>query len=117
MRSPSARILINTVDIYAATSAPDADGGPQWTYPSVPTSAGVRCSVQYRGIALDSEDTKRLTQVAEYHIIFGSDPGLSPRDKVIQTDISPTRTLFVEANPPSEAGRGAAWVVRCVERR
>jgi hypothetical protein len=116
MRKPSARILTNRCDIYRNTSAQDADGGPQFTYPAVPSLAGQACSVQYRDTGLDEQTFGRLTVVNIYHIIFAIDPKLKPRDRVVWTDPSPNRTLFVESNPPSEAGRRAAFVVRAVER-
>ncbi len=116
MRSPSSRILINRVDVYRNISAQDAAGGPQFTYPAAPSLLGLACSVQYRDTGLDEQTFGRLTVVNIYHIIFAIDPKLKPRDKVVWRDADPVRTLFVESNPPSEAGRRAAFVVRAVER-
>jgi len=48
--------------------------------------------------------------------MFGFNPKLKPRDKVVWTDPDPDRVLYVQSNPPSEAGRDAAFVVRCVEK-
>jgi hypothetical protein len=114
--SPSGMILVNTVNIYRNTSAQDADGGPQFTYPAAPSLAGQSCSVQYQDTGVDEQTFGRLTVVNIYHVMFRFDPKLKPRDRIVWTDPSPARTLFVESNPPSEAGRRSAFVVRAVER-
>lgn len=116
MRSPSARVLRNTADLYLAIEGQDASGGVTYTYPGVPTQSSVRCSVQYTDTGLDPERLERLTVVNIYHVMFATDYKLGPRDKIVWRDTQPNRTLFVESSPPSEAGRGGTFVVRAVEK-
>ena len=116
MRSPSARVLINRVDIYIANPGRDPDGGVQFPYPSQPTMKGVACSVQPHTTGELVDEQQRITAWSEYRIMFGSPQNLSPRDKIVWTDASgTTRTLFVEV-PRDEAGRGAAFTVFATER-
>lgn len=116
MRSPSSRVLTNTVDIYAGTSAQDADGGPQWTYPAVPTLARVPCSVQAGAVEEITDEQQRVTSERQYKVMFGSATLVGPRDKLIYVDSSGvTHTLFARIER-DEAGRGAAFVVRAIER-
>ncbi len=116
MRKPSARVLRNRVAHYPQTPGQDADGGYQPTYGSA-SEVDVPCSVQYRGTAEMVDDQMRVSVVNEYHIIYAFSPGLSPRDKVVWADDTGLiRTFFVQSNPPSEAGRDSAVVLRCIER-
>lgn len=116
MRAPSARCLPNLVDVYPATPGQDASGGIQYTYP-LSSLRGVPCSVQGQGAGEEVDEHGRITPVNVYHVIFGAnDPGLTSRDKLVQTDVSPARTLYVQGNSPSEAGRGSVFLLRAIER-
>ncbi len=115
MRSPSARCLVNTVDLYPASPTQDRSGGLQYDYPGL-TRRGMPCSVQGKGPGEEVDEAGRITPVNTYHVIFATDPGLTSRDKLIQTDVTPNRTLFVQGNSPSEAGRGSTFVLVAVER-
>ena len=108
MRSPSGRVLANRVDAYRAIPGQDTGGGYHPSYPGISDMAQLPCSVQYTGTGEDVVTYNRITVVNMYDVIFGSDPRLNPRDRLVWTDISPNRTLMVQANPLSEAGRGAA---------
>jgi len=115
MRHPSSRTCKNVVDLYTATFAPDSNGGPGYTYPSIPTTSQVRCSVQPD--AFEIEDAQgRVTQDTGFKIFFTFKPSLKPRDKILWHDGTTTRTLFAEA-VEDQAGRGGAWVVRASERQ
>lgn len=116
MRRPSSRVLRNRVNIYVGVSGQDSELAPTFSYPAVPTYSNVACSVQYTDTGLDPEALKRLTMVSLYDVMFAADPHLKPRDKLVWLDTTPNRTLQVESCPPSEAGRGSAWVVRCIEK-
>lgn len=116
MRSPSARVLRNRVDHYAASEGQDSSAGVVYSYPTAPTASGLACSVQYRRAELDETTFDRPTVVNVYHVLFGADPGASPRDILAWSEGGIARTLYVQVNPPSEAGRGAASVIRCVEK-
>lgn len=116
MRSPTARILINSVNVFKATMGRDTDGGVSYTYPTSPSLAGWKCSVQFGGVAEVVDDQNRVAQVNQYSIISASNPGVSPRDKLVWIDNGGvTRTLFAQATT-DEAGRGAAFVVHAIER-
>lgn len=119
MLSPSANVLINRVDIYRETNAQDEDGGFTPTYSL--SRSGVPCSVQ---TLTDTESTEeivgdsvghRVTEIHRYLVIFGANPGLKPRDRLIWRDGGATRTLFVQASENC-AGRGSAWAIRAIER-
>ena len=117
MRSPSARVLINCVDIYRAVSGPDADGGPQYVYPPAPSLAQQSCSVQYVDTGEEVDELDRVSKVNWYHLIFVNNPHTRPRDKIVWNEQGAIHTMFVESNPPSEAGRGSAFFVRTKEYR
>lgn len=115
MRSPSARVLINRVNIFQSMSARDNDGGPQYPYPSKPTYLNQACTVQPIGAA-EVEDQGRITMIRSYKIMFGVPIALNPRDKIVWVDnVGNTRNIFVQANR-DEAGRGAAFTVYAEER-
>ena len=120
MRSPSARCLINAVDIYVGTEGRDLNAGPKEIHPATPTFAGVPCTVQvgaYREEpATDADGQDRVTQLLEYRIMFGQNYAVTARDKIIYVDSSGiSHTLFVQAQR-DEAGRGAAFTIRADER-
>lgn len=117
-RTPSSRILKNRVNIWPGLKGPDGEGGPQYVYATAPQVQDVPCSVQYKGseeVLAIADGQERITVRNVYHIMFGQPQNFSPRSKVVQTDITPNRTLYVQAAPPSEAGRGQAFVMRAIE--
>ena len=115
MRNPSARVLINRVNIYAAIPGRDVDGGVQFPYPPMPTYVKQPCTVQPIS-ASEIEDQGRITMIRGYKIMFGVPIALSPRDKIVWVDnVGNTRNIFVQANR-DEAGRGAAFTVYAEER-
>ncbi len=116
MRSPSARVLGNSVDVFVGAASQDIDGGLQVGYTS-PTMTGVPCSVQFRESLEVVDDQQRIAVANSYHILFGQPQNLTPRDLILWTDTDGIlRKLFIDAAPPSEAGRGGTYVVRCSER-
>lgn len=115
MRSPSAKVLDNTCDIYQSSAGRDADGGVQFPYPTLPTYAQVPCTAQAQGFS-EIEDQGRITQIVEWKIMFGSFIGLSSRDKIVWTAADGPHIAFVEADR-DDVGRGAAFVVRATERK
>ena len=116
MRPPSSRVLKNRVNIYRKTGGPDVDGGPQYVYPSTPSLANVAASVQYTDTGEELEENDRVSKVNIYQVIFGRcNPALRPRDKIIWIEGNLIHTMYVLANPPSEAGRGSTFIVRCKE--
>ncbi len=115
MRSPSARILVNAVDIYTAITGQDADAAYQPTY-GPPAQSCVPCSVQQRDVEEVFDDQNRLTQRLTYHVFFPTDPHVRPRDKLLWRDsCGRIRTLIVQATR-NEAGRDSTFVVRTIER-
>lgn len=115
MRSPSSRVLANTVDIYAAAPGQDLGGGVQYIYPAYPTMKGVPCSVQ-AGSVTEIMENDRITQKREYRVMFGSSIQVSARDRMIYTDSAGIQHILSEHIVRDEAGRGAAFVVYAVER-
>lgn len=117
MRSPSAKVLVNTCNVFNSTpvTASDADGGPQFPYPSTPTYANVPCTIQGRAMEVVGEQ-RRITQVTGFVIIFGQYVVVTPRDMITFVDNNGTlRTTFVESIEDM-AGRGAAFKVYASER-
>lgn len=113
MRSPSPRVVKDLVDIYPAVSGPDIDGQPQYLYPT-PSYLQQLASVQYIDTG-EVEELNRVSQVNRYDVIFRSDVMTTPRDKIVWVERGVTHNLIVQANPPSEAGRGSAFIVRAWE--
>jgi hypothetical protein len=104
------------VDIYAATATQDADGAVVYAYPAYPTAKGVRCSVQAGVVEEVSDELQRITQERQYKVMFAMATNIGARDKFIYMDgAGVTHILFARVER-DEAGRGAAFVVRAVER-
>lgn len=116
MRKPSSRILTNTADVWSIAVAVDSSLAPVFVPSGPPTYPSVRCSVQYVETAVDESTFGKLTTVNLYIVFFGFNPRLKPRDLLVWRDPTPSRNLYVQANPPSEAGRAGAWAVRFVEQ-
>lgn len=115
MRKPSGRLLINRVDVYVATTAQGADGSYQPTYPSTPTYSSVPCTVQSPSININTDEFQRVTETKDYKVMFATDLGLNPRDKIVWIDSSGvSHSLFVDASK-DYAGRGAAFGVHASE--
>ncbi len=120
MRSPSARCLINSIDIYVATEGRDLNGGPLEVYPATPTYKGIPCTVQVIAYteqpASDADGQDRITQLLEYRIMFGQNYTITARDKIVYVDgAGVSHTLFAQAQR-DEAGRGGAFTIRADER-
>lgn len=116
MRSPSARVLINTVDIYRGIQGQDADGGYRLTFDSAPTYAKEPATVQV-GEFMEQfdEQQNRITQSLTYHIMTARACVVNARDKIVYTDTNGvTHELQAQANR-DEAGRGAAFTIRATE--
>jgi hypothetical protein len=118
MRGPSARVTINRVDIYNALKSPQADsnGGPVWTYPSVPTFTQVHCTVQAVGLSEGVDAQERVTQFVEWLLMFNANQPVKARDQIIYRDkAGVTHTIFVETLKDN-ASRGGAFTVRGLEK-
>jgi hypothetical protein len=115
MRSPSAKVLYNRVDVYSAASGRDTDGGVTEPYPSIPTFPGVFCTVQPVS-ASEIEDQQRITKITEYKIMFSSYLAINPRDKIVWQDPQGTIHLIYAKANRDEAGRNAAYTVFGEER-
>jgi hypothetical protein len=115
LRSPSPRVLKNRVSLFAAIGGPDIDGGPQYVYSPVPTISNQPASVQYIDAGEVVDELNRVSQVNFYKIIFAVNVKRKPRDKIVWVESGVTHNLIVQANPPSEAGRDSAFIVRAQE--
>ncbi len=117
MRSPSSLVLINTIDIFVGANARDSDGGFSQALPATPTFSGIPCTVQYTGTAEVIDAQNRVTNTNSYMIMFGSQVIVTLRDLIRWVEGSVTHLLYVEATPPSEAGRGGGpFTVRAIEK-
>lgn len=119
MQGPSAAILDQTCDYFAAVVGQDASGVPQFTYPTL-TIKAIPCSAQPGEVVeVDEgppEGPARLTRVREWKLFLGRPLDPRPRDKFAHTDrAGVARTLFAHISR-DEAGRGSTTVVRCVEK-
>ncbi len=117
MRSPSSQILINTIDIFVGAVTRDSDGGPAKAPSGTPTFSGIPCTVQYNGTAETVDAQNRVTNVNTYMIMFGSQVIVTVRDLIRWVEGPVTHLLYVEATPPSEAGRGGGpFTLRAIEK-
>jgi hypothetical protein len=117
MRSPSARCLINRVDLYRFVATKDAAGGIAGNPYGTPFATSVACSVQPAAPERTFDfDTGRLIQKNMWNVMFNQDYSLRTDDKIVWVDTAgATRNLFVYGNA-DQAGRGGAFVAQCEER-
>lgn len=117
MRKPSARCLVNRVDLYRFVAVKDAAGGVTGTPYTTAFATGVPCSVQPAAPErIFDPDTGRLIQKNMWNVMFRDNYSLGLDDKIVWVDdASVTRSLFVHGTA-DQAGRGAAYVVQCEER-
>jgi hypothetical protein len=114
MQGPSAAILINTCDIWRGDETQDADGALQETYTRV--ASGVPCSIQAYDVREVMDAQMRVTIEREYHLFFDHSTGISVKDKFVFTDgLGQHQAAFAHIER-DEAGRGACFVVRAIER-
>lgn len=115
MRSPSARVLIQRVNIFKAGPGRDTDGGVQYPYPALPTYPNTPCTAQPIHVE-ETEDQGRITKIVDWKMMFGSYLGLSPRDQLVWLDPTGTsHSAFAKADR-DEAGRGGAFTIYAEER-
>ncbi len=118
MRGPSARVLINRVDIYNANPSPqqDSNGGPIWIYPPIPTYSQVHCTAQAIGLHEDEDAQERVTQFVEWLLMFRANQAVNARDKVLYRDRAAiTHSIIIETNKDN-ASRGGAFTIRGLEK-
>ena len=116
MRSPSSKILPNTVDIYTNYSGTNSEGGIQFTYQLTPNYPQVPCSIQFLGSEEVVDDQNRLTQLNTYRFIFGRPTSIFPRDQLNWIDaFRVTHIAYAEAST-DEAYRGSTFTIMAVER-
>ena len=115
MRSPSARVLINTADVYRAMPGQDVDGGPSYNYPPAATHRDCPCSAQ--PVATEEIiDQGRILRQTQWEVMFDRSVSVGNRDKLVITDPNGRKhTAFVEIKQ-DQAGRGAAYVVYALEK-
>ena len=116
MRSPSARVRKDRIDIYQAVTSADSAGGMVFTYPPIPTFSQVACTIQAGEILEIIDEQDRITQYLSYKIMFADQQPVVPRDKGIYIDtLGIQRILFADVQR-DEAGRGSAFTVRWTEK-
>ncbi len=116
MRSPSARVLKDVVNIFVAPPGRDTDGGATFPYPGLPTFANVPCTCQPFETT-EVEDQDRFTQYTRWRAMFAMPINLNPKDQIVFVDVKGvTHIITVDANR-DEASRGAAFSVWGTERQ
>jgi hypothetical protein len=115
MRTPSARVLRNTVQVQPVQFVADDDGGRQ-AVPYGPPSAPIRCRV-HPSSAKDVPAHQREEGV-EYLTVhfFGSSPGTRTRDQIAWLDWSPPRQMTAIGPPRSPSGELTTFLVDCEYR-
>jgi hypothetical protein len=118
VRSPSAKVLANRCDIYVANSQTrsDAVGGVEFIYPPTPTYSNVPCTAQAMEFEEIVDEQERITQFMHWKFIFGNQQSVNPRDMIIYLDsLGNSHTIYATAQR-DEAGRGAAFTIKAVEK-
>lgn len=115
MRSPSARVLVNTCDIYSGTPTQDMGGGPQWSYPALPTLPRQACSAQPVEVQEIAEND-RVTRLRIWEVMFAATTNTKARDKLVITDRQGVQHVAFAHDEQDQAGRGSAFIVYAEER-
>jgi hypothetical protein len=122
MRSPSSRVLANLASVYQAlgptsgAAQSDTIGGPLWQYSSTPTYSNIPCTAQAGEYDEIVDAQERVTRIRHWRLMASGPWRVKARDKIIYTTVRGlTHTLYV-ADERDEAGRDAAFTVKCVER-
>lgn len=119
MRSPSAKCLINRVNIYRFTPSFDGAGSISGNpYPDTPTYANVAASVQPAEPErfIDAEHGV-LIQKTMWRVMTRRNYSLKLDDKIVWVDdASVSHNLYVHGNA-DQAGRASAFVAECEERK
>jgi hypothetical protein len=113
MRTPSARILINTVSLQkfapsldpdSATIADDSAYGP-------PFASNVPCSAQPQKPSRDPAQ-QRIGASREWKFIFGANPGVTIQDRITLTGgCCAAQQKFIVTLTRDLCMRGGAWEV------
>jgi hypothetical protein len=118
LRSPSARALSNTVDLYRFTGTQDADGGVAASPYGVAIATSVPCSVQPNDpIRLVDKTTMRIVERTPYDVYFATNYLLQADDKIVWTDDAGTVRTLVVMGSANQAGQGGAFVVSAQENQ
>lgn len=116
-RSPSARSLPNRISLYRFAPTQDEDAGVEADPYGAAFATDVPCSVQpAEPERIIDGKASRLGQKTSYHVMFANDPGLVADDKLVWVDAAGTSHNLYVQGCADQAGRGAAFVVRCEER-
>lgn len=116
----SSKVFPLTIDIYRGVYALAADGSYAPTYPVLPDVRKMPCSISYKSKSMlrrvTSLESDRITLERHYTILTPVDPKLTPRDKIIYTDLSKVaHTLFVEEYDDTD-GLGINWTILATEK-
>lgn len=116
MRSPSARCLINRVDLYRFTPVKDAAGGITGNPYPTPFATSVPCSVQPAAPErIPDFSTGRVMQTNMCDVVFATNPGLGLDDKIVWVDTASVPHNFFVQGVSDQAGRGGAFIANCEE--
>ncbi len=114
MRSPSPRVMNQPCAVYPAVRGQDTTGGVQFTNSDAASSL-LTCSAQPHEYE-EVYENDRLTQLRHWRLMFATEPGLLPRDKVTWSDPAGVSHTGFVLTSRDEAGRGAAYTVKVVEK-
>lgn len=109
-----------TIDIYYQIDAVAADGSFAPTYHVLPDVRKLPCSISYKTSStlrrVTSLEIDRITLERHYTILTPVDPLVSPRDKILYTDLSKTvHTVFVDSYDDTD-GLGIQWTIHGTEK-
>lgn len=116
----SSKVFPLSIDIYRQIAGTAADGSFAPTYPLVPSVRRMPCSLSYKSRAVEkaSRDFEfvRIGQNNHYEILVPVDPLVSPRDKILYTDLSKNvHTLYVDSSDDTD-GLGIHWTIEATEK-
>ncbi len=118
-RSPSARALSNTVDLYRFAPVQDPDAGVAAEPYGTAFATSVACSVQPDApVRYADQSIGRIVEQTGYHVFFddAADYALQADDKIIWTDDAGTERSLYVLGTVSEAGKGGTFTVHAEER-
>src|SRR3569623_2585427 len=118
-RSPSARALSNTVDLYRFLPVQDPDAGVAAGPYGAALATSVPCSVQPDDpVRSTDRSIGRIVEQTSYHVFFNDDAAdyaLQADDKIVWTDDDGTERSLYVLGTVDEAGKGGTFTVHALE--
>ena len=116
-RSPSARALSNTVDLYRFVPAQDPDAGVAAGPYGAALATAVPCSVQPDDpVRFYDEQIGRIVEKTPFDVFFATDYALKADDKIVWVDDAGTRRNLFVLGTAGEAGKAGTFTIHAEER-